>query len=228
MVKSEARTHFRQYIRNKPTKWGYKYWVLADPTGYTGDFDTYCGTGPGYDVVAKLTAPLQFQGQVYYDNFYSSTSLFSDLLEKGIAVTGTVRTNHVGIPKEVQELKVALEKTYVPCGTGYYIWQKDSRAAYTVWKDCKSVTVMTTPFPGHSNSTVKQRVKNATTRLSETQDVPIPIAVQKYNSYMGGGDKSDQFISYNHILRKIVRYWKTFFYHLLEIVTTNSSITTTG
>ena len=58
----------------------------------------------------------------------------------------------------------------------------------------------------------------------ETQDVPIPIAVQKYNSYMGGVDKSDQFISYNRISRKTVWYWKTFFYHLLEIVTTNSSI----
>jgi DNA excision repair protein ERCC-6 len=41
MVKSKARTHFRQYIRNKPTKWGYKYWVLADPTGFTIDFDVY-------------------------------------------------------------------------------------------------------------------------------------------------------------------------------------------
>ena len=43
MVKSKARSHFRQYIRNKPTKWGFNYWVLADPTGYTLDFDLYCG-----------------------------------------------------------------------------------------------------------------------------------------------------------------------------------------
>ena len=33
MVKSKARTHICQYIRNKPTKWGIKYWVVADPTG---------------------------------------------------------------------------------------------------------------------------------------------------------------------------------------------------
>ncbi len=39
VVKSKARTHFRQYIRNKPTESGYKYSVLADPTGYTMDFN---------------------------------------------------------------------------------------------------------------------------------------------------------------------------------------------
>ena len=37
MVKSKARTNFRQYVRNKPTKWGLKYWVLADRSGYTVD-----------------------------------------------------------------------------------------------------------------------------------------------------------------------------------------------
>lgn len=41
MVKSKARTHFRQFIRNKPTKWGFKFWVLADSTGYTSDCDLY-------------------------------------------------------------------------------------------------------------------------------------------------------------------------------------------
>ena len=43
MVKSKARTRFRQYIRNKPTKWGFKFWVLADNTGYTVDFDLPLG-----------------------------------------------------------------------------------------------------------------------------------------------------------------------------------------
>ena len=30
MVKSKARFFFKQYIRNKPTKWGFKLWVIAD------------------------------------------------------------------------------------------------------------------------------------------------------------------------------------------------------
>ena len=95
---------------------------------------------------------------------------------------------------------------------------------YIAWKDSKRITVMSTAYPGHSSTTVKRRVKNTITGSSETQDVPIPIAVEKYNSYMGGVDKSDQYISYNRILRKTVHYWKTFLYPLLEIIATNSSI----
>ena len=44
MVKSKAQSHMRQYIKNKPTKWGFKFWVISDPTGYTIDFDVYAGS----------------------------------------------------------------------------------------------------------------------------------------------------------------------------------------
>ena len=104
----------------------------------------------------------------------------------------------------VQRVKEALDKKHVGCGIGFYVQPKDSGTAYIVWKDSKCVTVMTTAYPRHSSSTVKRRVKNTSTGLSQTQDVPIPIAVEKYNSYMGGVDKLDQYISYNYILRKTV------------------------
>ena len=67
-------------------------------------------------------------------------------------------------------------------------------------------------------------MKNPHSGLSEVVDVPIPIAIGNYNKYMGGVDKSDQFLSYNRLLRKTVRYRKTMFYHLLEIIGTNCSI----
>ena len=59
MVKSKARTKFRQYMKDKPCKWGFKYWVMSDPTGHTCDFNLYCGAaqsagsenGLAYDVV---------------------------------------------------------------------------------------------------------------------------------------------------------------------------------
>ena len=48
-------------MKDKPTKWGLKLWVLADSTnGYTVDFNVYIGKdaskdtsehGQGYDVV---------------------------------------------------------------------------------------------------------------------------------------------------------------------------------
>ena len=44
MVKSRHRSGFRQFIKDKPTKWGIKLWVLADSSnGYTVDFNIYIG-----------------------------------------------------------------------------------------------------------------------------------------------------------------------------------------
>ena len=100
MVKSKARTKFRQYMKDKPAKWGFKYWVASDPSAYTYDFNLYLGAaqsdrsehGLAYDVVTTLVATLHHQNyQLYCDNFYSSPALFSHLLTLGITATGTVR-----------------------------------------------------------------------------------------------------------------------------------------
>jgi hypothetical protein len=38
---------------------------------------------------------------------------------------------------------------------------------------------------------------------------------EKYNVYMGGVDKSDQFLANHYVWRKTVCYWKTLFYHII-------------
>lgn len=79
----------------------------------------------GYAVVTKLMLPVQFEGYQISCNILFS--LFCDLLENGIAATGTLRTNHMGILKEVHRLKEHLDKKHVQSGTGFYIRSKDSR-----------------------------------------------------------------------------------------------------
>ena len=61
----KARTKFRQHMKDKPCKWGFKYWVISDPTVYTCDFNLHCGSaqskrsenGLAYDVVMSLVPP---------------------------------------------------------------------------------------------------------------------------------------------------------------------------
>ena len=70
MVRNKGRYSFRQYIKDKPTKWGMKIWVLADSeTGYTYDFSFHLGRdtkssifGLAYDVVMNLVKSLGRQG----------------------------------------------------------------------------------------------------------------------------------------------------------------------
>ena len=95
MVKSRHRSGFRQFIKDKPTKWGIKLWVLADSSnGYTVDFNIYIGraagqevgaNGLGYDVVMRLMTPYYNKGyHLFVDNFYSTLILFRDLFENGV------------------------------------------------------------------------------------------------------------------------------------------------
>ena len=231
MVKSKARTHLRQYIRNKPTKWGFKYWVLADPTGYTIDFDVYGGArqahersdkGLAFDVVMKLIQPFQFQGYLLYcDNFYTSPQLFQELQQIGILATGTLIKNRRGIPASVKNLRDALSRSDVPRGTGYYIKDSQSNLTYVCWKDNKCVTVVSTAHPGSADGTAQRRIKD-TTGVSIVADVPQPSPIKEYNKYMGGVDKSDQYIQYHRVLRQTKKYWKTMFFHTIEIAVTNA------
>ena len=108
MVASKGRFCMKQFIKDKPVRWGFKLWVLAcSKTGYTLKFEVYTGknltktaNGLGYDVVMDLMSSMFLQGyHLFVDNFYSSPQLFIDLLEKGCAATGTVRENRKGFPK---------------------------------------------------------------------------------------------------------------------------------
>ena len=145
MVKSKARSSFRQYIRNKPTKWGFKFWVIADPTGYTLDFNLYVGKrrtiplsghGLSYDVVMELIKPFCDQGYLLFmDNFYTSPLLMQALKVKGIGATGTLRLSRSGVPDAVKKLAQTLNGRSVPRGTGYYICEQDSKNVYCCWRD---------------------------------------------------------------------------------------------
>ena len=54
MVKSRHRSGIQQYIKDKPTKWGIKLWVLADSSnGYTVNFDVYIGKAAGQTASAN-------------------------------------------------------------------------------------------------------------------------------------------------------------------------------
>ena len=52
----------------------------------------------------------------------------------------------------------------------------------------------------------------------------MPRSDCQYNVYMGGVDKSDQFLAYHNVLQRTVRFWKTLFHHLIDVAVVNSFI----
>jgi len=162
MVKSKARFSFHQYIKNKPTKWGFKLWCLCDShNGFTNNFTIYrgkegeslSGNGLGHDVVMNLSSPFLNQGyRIYMDNFYTSPQLLKDLYENKTYATGTMASNRRGFPSQVKN-KIGQFKNK-PRGSGLYM--RDDKSVYVVWKDTKLVTVGTTEHGGHSEGKVME------------------------------------------------------------------------
>ena len=86
MIPFKGRLGFKQYIKNKPTKWGIKAFVLSDATNgyvyrsqiYTGkNAETNASAGLCTRVVLDLMSGLENYGMsLYTDNYYTSPELY--------------------------------------------------------------------------------------------------------------------------------------------------------
>lgn len=109
MCSTKVKHHLRQYMPNKPHKWGIKLFVLCDSFGYAYKFEIYNGAGDNKilegqpdlgataNVVIRLSQSIpDFQHHIiYFDNFYTSIPLLVYLRARGIYSLGTVRVNRL-------------------------------------------------------------------------------------------------------------------------------------
>lgn len=130
----------------KPTKRGFKVWVLACAnTGYMLDFKIYEGreNNPtagtlGERTVLNLSEPFQRKGYcLCFDNIFSTFHLLSQLLDKDMFACGTFRTNRKKYPTDL----LAQDKT-MRLGESDYVQSGD--ISVTKWRDRgkKSVVVV--------------------------------------------------------------------------------------
>ncbi|XP_051801615.1 piggyBac transposable element-derived protein 4-like [Acanthochromis polyacanthus] len=218
MVATKARIALKQYIKNKPTKWGIKLFVLSDTTGYTVDFNIYSGrstmaTGKGlsFDAVLSLInkSYLGSGYHIYCDNFYTSPALFLHLHHLGFGACGTYRDARIGIPK-----------TKINAPRGAIRWIREGPLLFIKWMDTREVSVCSTLHTAFSGDTVKRICKAG--RKYAAVEVPVPAAVKHYNRYMGGVDLSDQLIGSYSSWRKSRKWYLTVLHHFIDIAVTNS------
>ncbi|XP_065645634.1 piggyBac transposable element-derived protein 1-like [Hydra vulgaris] len=103
-------SHFlKQYIPMKPFKWGFKLFVICGVSGFAYKFEVYSGqenkkaeidqpdVGASANVVKRLSTiiPANQIYRLYFDNYYTSLTLFAYLAKKGILSLGTVRHNRI-------------------------------------------------------------------------------------------------------------------------------------
>ncbi|GFX90870.1 piggyBac transposable element-derived protein 2 [Trichonephila clavipes] len=111
MIRYYGHHYFKQYIKGKPIRFGYKMWALCGNNCYCYNFDLYCGKEVvdtpstvvlskeplGTRVVKKMLQPVTNPKShiVYFDNFFNSYNLLVDLRKSGFRATGTIRSDRI-------------------------------------------------------------------------------------------------------------------------------------
>ena len=224
MIPFKGRLSIKQYMKDKPTKWGIKVFVLADPrNGYTVRLQVYTGknsqlasneTGLCSRVVLELLSGLESKSpKVYMDNYYTSTGLFLALYKKGINACGTARSNRKYYPKDlVVDKKVAM---------GYLDYRSNGPIVATVWKDKRIIHFLTTIHMAKCSLpiTAKRREKDGTQK-----DVECPPCLPDYQKFMRGIDRRDQMMGYYNVGRRSRKWWKRVFSYLIEVCLLNAYV----
>lgn len=222
----------RQYMKNKPHKWGYKLFVRAGVSGMVYDILPYAGAdtfshvtfsaeeealGLGGKVVVYLCRTLQNpeESAVFFDNFFCSIELIKYLKETfGTVSLGTIRSPRMrGCP--LLEDKALLKK-----GRGHYDQKTEKTSGVTIikWVDNKVVNLASNFVGVQPEGTVKRFSKEESKKVA----VPCPRIVLEYNNHMGGVDLADMLIELYRTPLKSKRYYLKLFAQLLDISINNA------
>ena len=103
MIPFKGRLRIKQYMKDKPTKWGSKllFWLMLEQAiPFVSKFirgnSSWIGSEPGLccRVVLELLNGLQYTcPKVYMDNYCTSPEVFLTLYNKGVNSCGTARAN---------------------------------------------------------------------------------------------------------------------------------------
>lgn len=220
MIKFKGRNVMKQFIKNKPIRWGFKCWCrCCSKTGYLYECDIYTGrkshtdVGLGESVVLQLSNSLSGLGcEIFFDNFFNSPTLQLKLLQKNIKACGTVRSNRKYMPKFEEHSKLQ---------RGDSIFYTTNGISVIKWKDNKDVLLCTNYLSPVPQITANRRVAGNSQKIS----VKCPAIISTYNEYMAGVDLMDQRKAvYEHDRKCATKYYLRFFFDLLDIAVNNSYI----
>ena len=218
MVGFRGRFGAKQYLPNKPTKYGVKAFTMADRNHgyvlnillYTGR-DTLANASSQYDdlpqpvqVVLHLVEPYLHQGHhVFTDRYYTSIPLVQALSTRNTAFTGTAMKNRVDLPDQI-------------CSKSFKLKDDEIRAYHTDrllalgWRAAqkkKPVIMLSSEEPA----------KVVTIRNRRDQEVRKPQVVHHYNQSMNKVDIADQCNVYYSFIRRSKKWWRKVFFWLFEV-----------
>ncbi len=191
----------KQFIGEKPVRWGYRAWVAADPNGYVFDISVYQGKDGAKD---KVNASYGLGGKVvldvldvieryyptkkfslYFDNFFTSLELVEKI--KSHDATGTLRKNRIENCPFTNPAKFMK----LPRGSEEHFRDAESGIIAARWQDNGIVTFASSEYGVLPVAKAEPYVASQKKRMNAL----MPNAIHQYNRKMGGFDRVDQNIA---------------------------------
>ncbi|XP_065069915.1 piggyBac transposable element-derived protein 3-like [Rhopilema esculentum] len=230
IIPTKGRSPIRQYIPNKPHKWGIKVWARCGVSGIVYDFDVYTGASPkgnldeslqnfgvGGNVVARLSSTLQRNVgyKLYFDNYFSSVALMQYLQKERIWAVATIRADRLKGAEKVLEDKKSLSKK----GRGSSDWCVDANSNVVIvrWMD-NGVVQLISNYIGKDDGSKAQRWS---AREKKFITISRPLMVEEYNLHMGGVDLCDMLMALYRIRLRSNKYYMHIIYYCIGVSVIN-------
>jgi len=196
LIKFMGRLSFKQYIKNKKSRFGIKLFKLYISPSYTLAIKVYAGKeanaelNVGSKIVLELSEPYLDCGRtLYVDNWYTSIELAESLNDRQTHLVGTLRANRKSNPKDVTEKKLK---------RGEVISMRSSSNVLVLkWKDKRDLYMLSTKHDSEMIS-IDHHGKC----------IEKPKVVIDYNLGKSPIDLSDQLSSYSNPLRRSIKWYK--------------------
>lgn len=227
LVPFKGRSSLKQYLPNKPKKWGYKLFLLCDERGIMYNFEVYTGKilpqqgfpdiGASGNIVLRMASivPRGLDYILYFDNWFCGVDLQVVLKKVGISSVGTVceaRLKGCQLPSD-KDLKKKGRGSYVEMATTF----EGVSLRAVKWFDNRPVTLLST----FASASPEQAVKRFDKKTRTTVSIPRPAIVGIYNECMGGVDLMDMLVALYRIHVRSKKWYRRLFFHLLDVVVVN-------
>ena len=94
-------------------------------------------------------------------------------------------------------------------------WERDAPVLALQWVDNKVVSMITTSANANETTQVNRKRKaGGTWNATEVRQAEV---FHRYNQYKNAVDRSDQILATHNVQQKCMRWWKTLFFHLIDV-----------
>jgi len=159
MVPFQGQHSYKMYVKDKPTPWGFKNFMLCGHSGICYDYFVYEGSntkyfndadkslGIGAATVFTLAQTIPQGSQLYFDNFFSSYQLLEILAQMKIKAAATIRVDRFRKPPFISDKEM---KMLGGRGMSQELTSQDGKVVLVKWLDNRSVHLVSN-FCGSGN-----------------------------------------------------------------------------